>query len=99
MTQSQHPLILCALNGDETPFSPELLVQGQQGGRAAGQILTKVIASHLHNEDVQFSGRLSFWATLFLTKADLIERAVTHSICTREQLEGFLVVSLMVSQL
>lgn len=88
---SQHPLILCALNGDETPFSPELLVQGQQGGRAAGQILTKVIASHLHNEDVQFSGRLSFWATLFLTKADLIERAVTHSICTREQLEGFLV--------
>ncbi|TFK76052.1 hypothetical protein BDN72DRAFT_867759 [Pluteus cervinus] len=87
---NQHPLILCVLNGDENIFSPELLMQGHQGGRIAAQTLTKLIAGYLSNEDVQIFGRLSFWITFYVTKVELADRLSSHSLCSPEQFEDFL---------
>ncbi|GLB33666.1 hypothetical protein LshimejAT787_0105500 [Lyophyllum shimeji] len=87
---NQNPLILCVVNGDENIFIRELLVQGQQGGRAAAQQLTKSIAEYLSNEDVHIFGRLSFWITVYYNRMELDDFLRTHRICTSEQFEGFL---------
>jgi len=87
---NQNPLILCVVNGDENIFIRELLAQGQQGGRAAAQQLTKSIAEYLSNEDVHIFGRLSFWITVYYNKMEFDDLMRTHKICTSEQFEGFL---------
>ncbi|KAK7049651.1 hypothetical protein VNI00_005682 [Paramarasmius palmivorus] len=84
------PLILCLINGNETFFSKQFLEQGFQGGQSAAQLTTKAIAEHLSREDVQLSGRLSFWVILFINKIQLEYAFATHNICTPEQLDGFL---------
>ncbi|KAF5388138.1 hypothetical protein D9615_000264 [Tricholomella constricta] len=87
---NQNPLILCVVNGDENIFIRDLLVQGQQGGRAAAQQLTKSIAEYLSNEDVHIFGRLSFWITVYYNRLELDDLLRTHKVCTPEQFEGFL---------
>ncbi|RDB22628.1 hypothetical protein Hypma_010354 [Hypsizygus marmoreus] len=87
---NQNPLILCVINGDENIFIPELFGQGQQGGRAAAQKLTKSIAEYLANEDVHIFGRLSFWVTIYYNKMELGAILQAHNLCTPEQFEGFL---------
>ncbi|KAG5636432.1 hypothetical protein H0H81_008107 [Sphagnurus paluster] len=91
--QNQYPLILCVINGDENIFIRELLVQGQQGGRAAAQRLTKSIAEYLSNEDVHIFGRLSFWIVVYYNKLELEDLLATSKTCTMEQLQGFFAVS------
>lgn len=81
---------MCVINGDENIFIRDLLVQGQQGGRAAAQQLTKSIAEYLSNEDVHIFGRLSFWVTVYYNKMELTEILKTNNVCTPEQFEGFL---------
>ncbi|KAG5340992.1 hypothetical protein C0989_012366 [Termitomyces sp. Mn162] len=87
---NQNPLILCIVNGDENVFIRDLLVQGQQGGRAAAQQLTKSIAEYLSNEDVHVFGRLSFWITVYYNKVQWDDLLRSNKICTSEQFEGFL---------
>ncbi|KAG6903386.1 hypothetical protein C0995_013139 [Termitomyces sp. Mi166 len=87
---NQNPLILCVVNGDENVFIRDLFVQGQQGGRAAAQQLTKSIAEYLSNEDVHVFGRLSFWITVYYNKVEWDDLLRTNNICTSEQFEGFL---------
>ncbi|KAF8076246.1 hypothetical protein FPV67DRAFT_1573359 [Lyophyllum atratum] len=88
--RNQNPLILCVINGDENIFIRELLAQGQQGGRAAAQQLTKSIAEYLSNEDVHIFGRLSFWITIYYNKMEWDDILRAHKMCTPEQFEGFL---------
>ncbi|KNZ73830.1 hypothetical protein J132_09471 [Termitomyces sp. J132] len=88
--RNQNPLILCIVNGDENVFIRDLLVQGQQGGRAAAQQLTKSIAEYLSNEDVHVFGRLSFWITVYYNKVQWDDLLRSNKICTSEQFEGFL---------
>jgi hypothetical protein len=73
-------------------FSHSFLAQGQQGGRAAAQQLTKGIAEYLSNEDVHIFGRLSFWVTVYFNKEELTDILIGHNICTQEQFELFLTV-------
>ncbi|KAF9469027.1 hypothetical protein BDZ94DRAFT_1286917 [Collybia nuda] len=87
---NQDPLILCVINGDENIFTRDLLIQGQQGGRAAAQHLTKGIAEYLSNEDVHIFGRLSFWVTVYYNKMELADSLQSHNVCTLEQFEAFL---------
>jgi hypothetical protein len=58
---------LCYQRGAQYVFT-FLLTQGQQGGRAAAQQLTKGITEYLSNEDVHIFGRLSFWVTVYFNK-------------------------------
>ncbi|KAG6817199.1 hypothetical protein H0H87_011557 [Tephrocybe sp. NHM501043] len=88
--QNQNPLILCVVNGDENLFIRDLLAQGQQGGRAAAQQLTKSIAEYLSNEDVHIFGRLSFWIIVYYNKGEWDNLLRAHQVCTPEQFEGFL---------
>ncbi|KAG6832932.1 hypothetical protein H0H92_004816 [Tricholoma furcatifolium] len=85
-----YPLILCVVNGDENIFIRDLLIQGEHGGKAAAQLLTKSIAEYLSNQDVQIFGRLSFWITVYFNRLELEQLLTVHKICTSEQLEGFL---------
>jgi hypothetical protein len=56
------------IDGDTNVFDTAFLSQGQNGGRQAGQQLTKSIAEYLsHLEDVNIDGRVSFWV-IFLSK-------------------------------
>ncbi|KAG6878107.1 hypothetical protein C0993_012111 [Termitomyces sp. T159_Od127] len=87
---NQNPLILCIVNGDENVFIRDLFVQGQQGGRAAAQQLTKSIAEYLSNEDVHVFGRLSFWITVYYNKMEWDDLLRTNKVCTSEQFEGFI---------
>lgn len=90
--QNQNALILCIINGDELIFDREFLVQGYHGGRAAAQQLTQSIAEQLSTEEVQVYGRLSFWITIYLNKAEVAEDLVANNICSQEQFQGFLTV-------
>jgi hypothetical protein len=87
---NQNALILCIINGDELIFDREFLVQGYHGGRAAAQQLTQSIAEQLSTEEVQVYGRLSFWITIYLNKAEVAEDLIANNICTQEQFQGFL---------
>jgi hypothetical protein len=87
--KNQNPLILCVINGDENIFTRELLVQGQQGGRAAAQHLTKAVAEYLVNEDVHIFGRLSFWITIFYNRLELTDILKSNNVCTTEQFDAF----------
>ena len=93
-TQNQNPLILCIVNGDELVFNRELLNQGYQGGRMAAQQLTQAIAEHLSKEEAQVYGRLSFWITIYLTKAQLAEDLSANNLCSQEQFQAFFAVCL-----
>lgn len=90
--QNQNALILCIINGDELIFDREFLVQGYHGGRAAAQQLTQSIAEQLSTEEVQVYGRLSFWITIYLNKAEVSEDLAANNICSQEQFHGFLTV-------
>lgn len=90
LSQDQHPLILCVIDGDANIFHPSLLVQGQQGGRQAAQELTKAIAEYLSQEEAQVFGRLSFWVTVYYNRRGLLSALQNESICNGEQFEGFL---------
>ena len=85
------------INGNENIFIPELLAQGQQGGRVAAQHLTKSIAEYLSNEDVHIFGRLSFWVSIYYNKLDLLELLKINTVCNQDQFEAFLAVRLFFS--
>jgi len=87
---NQDPLILCVINGNENVFIRELLGQGQQGGRAAAQHITKLIAEYLSNEDVHIFGRLSFWIAVYYNRVELQDRLKSNDYCTQEQFEAFI---------
>jgi 3-deoxy-D-manno-octulosonate 8-phosphate phosphatase KdsC-like HAD superfamily phosphatase len=93
---NQNALILCIINGDELIFDREFLVQGYQGGRAAAQQLTQSIAEQLSTEEVQVYGRLSFWITIYLNKAQVAEDLVGNNLCSQEQFQGFLTVRVFI---
>lgn len=82
------------INGTNNLFNVSLLAQGIQGGRATAQNLTKAIADYLAREDVQIFGRLSFWITIYFKKAEYAEFLLGNGLCSLEQFEGFLSVSL-----
>jgi hypothetical protein len=90
--QNQNALILCVINGDELIFNKDLLAQGHQGGRAAAQQLTQVIAEQLSSEDAHVYGRLSFWITIYFNKTDLADDLAANNICSQEQFQAFLTV-------
>lgn len=90
MFQNQSPLILCVINGDENVFSQSLIVQGQQGGRQAAQILTKAVAEYLSSEEIQVFGRLSFWITVYYNKRNMLDLLLENEICSTEQFESFI---------
>ncbi|THH33656.1 hypothetical protein EUX98_g529 [Antrodiella citrinella] len=87
--KSQHPLILCAIDGNTHVFRPSYFSQGIQGGRMAAQALTKVIAEYLAQEDVQVFGRLSFWITVYLNREGLLTELLGGNVCTAEQFNAF----------
>ncbi|KAJ3723138.1 hypothetical protein C8R42DRAFT_732303 [Lentinula raphanica] len=90
---NQDPLVLCVINGQNTFFNRQLLVQGFVGGQSAAHYLTKFISEYLTSEDNQLAGRLSllsFWISIYFNKSELVELLVNQNICSREQLEGFL---------
>ncbi|KAJ3741314.1 hypothetical protein DFH05DRAFT_328396 [Lentinula detonsa] len=91
--QSGDPLVLCVINGQQTFFNRTLLTQGFMGGQSAAQYLTRAISEYLTSEDIQITGRLSFlsfWVSIYFNKSELVNMLVGQSICSREQLEGFL---------
>ncbi|KAJ3992268.1 hypothetical protein F5050DRAFT_1789604 [Lentinula boryana] len=91
--QSGDPLVLCVINGQQTFFHQTLLTQGFMGGQSAAQHLTRAISEYLTSEDIQITGRLtflSFWVSIYFNKSELVNMLVGQSICSREQLEGFL---------
>ncbi|KAF8192602.1 hypothetical protein BJ912DRAFT_848878 [Pholiota molesta] len=88
---NQNALILCVINGDELIFNKDLLAQGHQGGRAAAQQLTQVIAEQLSSEDAHVYGRLSFWITIYFNKTDLADDLAANNICSQEQFQAFLI--------
>jgi hypothetical protein len=90
MEPARDPLIYCVIDGDANIFSPALLVRGQSGGRQASQALTKGIAEYLSKHDVQISGRLSFWVTVYFNRTTLLNALHQHNICTQEQFDDFL---------
>ncbi|PPQ77359.1 hypothetical protein CVT25_010941 [Psilocybe cyanescens] len=87
---NNNALILCIINGDEFVFNRDLLNQGYQGGRTAAQHLTQAIAEQLSGEEVHVFGRLSFWITIYLNKAELAEDISGNGICTQDQFQAFL---------
>ncbi|KAH6915291.1 hypothetical protein BKA70DRAFT_1420229 [Coprinopsis sp. MPI-PUGE-AT-0042] len=87
---NQNPLILCVINGNELLFDRELLVQGFQGGRVAAQEVTKTIAEHLTKEEVHVYGRISFWITIYFSKADILEALLSNNVCSEAQFNSFL---------
>lgn len=88
--KSQHPLILCAIDGNTNVFRPSYFSQGLQGGKLAAQALTKLIAEYLSQEEVQVFGRLSFWITVYLNREGLLTELLGGSVCTAEQFNAFL---------
>jgi hypothetical protein len=61
--------IVCLIDGDGFIFTPELLCQGQQGGRIAARTLAESIRAHLHSEIEQ----LDLWVYIFCNKRGLVE--------------------------
>jgi hypothetical protein len=92
-SKPQNPLILCVINGDEKIFMKDLVIQGQAGGKAAAQHLTKAIAEYLSKEELHIFGRLSFWTTIYVNKSELFTKLLGHDFCTAEQLNNFFSVS------
>ncbi|TRM68242.1 hypothetical protein BD626DRAFT_113332 [Schizophyllum amplum] len=84
------PLIFCVINGDTNIFAPSFLARGQEGGRAVAQELTKRIAENLSGQDIHYFTRLSFWTILYVDKRNLLQTVTDRTICTSEQLDGFL---------
>jgi hypothetical protein len=67
-----------------------LIVQGYQGGRLAGQQVTKSIADYLSKEEFQVVGRPSFWVSIYYNKTGLLDTLTGRQLCSAEQLEDFL---------
>lgn len=57
----------------------------------AAQALTKTIAEHLSQEDVQVFGRLSFWITVYLDRERLLLDLLGGDICTAAEFNGFII--------
>ncbi|KAJ7047511.1 hypothetical protein C8F04DRAFT_1059127 [Mycena alexandri] len=85
--EKQSPLILCVINGDEKLFSG--FGQGQQGGITAARDLTQKIATFLSAEDLQPSGRISFWITVYFNRGELLNRLIGNNICSAQQFDAF----------
>lgn len=80
------------IDGDENLFTQSLLTQGQRGGALAAQQLTKAIANFLSTEQsvLAYGGRVSFWISIYFSKAALVKTLNNHDICTQTQVEDFL---------
>lgn len=76
-------------------FCTSLLSQGFRGGNEAAKQLTKVIAEYLANESVQVVRGLSFWVTVYFNKSEVLNTLLGHELCTEEQFESFLAVSIL----
>ncbi|KAJ8515976.1 hypothetical protein ONZ45_g6663 [Pleurotus djamor] len=84
-------LVLCIVDGSTAFFKESLVAQGFQGGQAAAQDLTRVIAGHLTGEGVQITtNTISFWTTIFINKASLLADLLSEDACTDNQFAEFL---------
>lgn len=87
---SQIPLILCVINGNEHLFNPSLLKQGVTGGRIAAELITQSIANFLSNVNLPVSESISFWITVYVDKMSALEKLILAGACTSAQFQDFL---------
>lgn len=90
-------MVLCLIDGDGNIFSPDLILQGKQGGHHAAHLLTKGIMDYLLEKDMNsdatssIMGRAQLWVAVYLNKSGLQDTLTARQICTPEQFETFII--------
>jgi hypothetical protein len=88
-TQIQPYLILCIIDGNSFLFRPDLLSQGLPGGRQAALSLSEHIADFFSLQGFHALDQVSFWMTIYHSRPLLLDMALRHRLCTKDQLEAF----------
>lgn len=91
--QDDNPLIVCLIDGDGSIFLPELINQGQAGGRTAAQLLNKGLVDHLakNQGDNTSASRGKVWLTVYCNKQGLSDTLNAANLAAPEAFEAFVV--------
>jgi hypothetical protein len=85
----QKNIALCVIDGTRSFFSKRFIVEGEEGGRRAGQEIVLGITHHLATDDRLPQAKLSI--TIYVRKAQLRNDLTANGVCTCEQFDEFFV--------
>lgn len=91
VSQEDHPLVVCLIDGDGNIFSSELYAMGRPGGLQAAMLLTKSITEYLNNTITLETARGQIWLTIFFNKSGLSDTLVYNNVCTAEEFDAFVI--------
>lgn len=78
------------IDGTRSVFSPDYLVQGEEGGRQAGQEIVQGITDHLANDGLQVAN-VKISIVIYVMRTRLRNELIAGLTCTAEQFDGFFV--------
>lgn len=84
-------IALCVIDGTRSVFSPNYLVQGEEGGKKAGQDIVQGITDHLANDGSLQNANVKISIVIYIMKLRLRNDLTTGNTCTAEQFDGFFV--------
>ncbi|KAI9447810.1 hypothetical protein H4582DRAFT_1803328 [Lactarius indigo] len=84
-------IALCVIDGTRSVFSPNYLVQGEEGGRKAGQEIVQGIIDHLANDGSLQVANVKVSIVIYVMRSRLRNELIAGDTCTAEQFDGFFV--------
>jgi hypothetical protein len=86
----QKDLALCVIDCTRCMFSSNYILQGEQGGRKAGQEIIRGIKDHLADDDRSLQdGNIKFSINIYVMKSRLRSDLVASECCTFAQIDEF----------
>ncbi|KAH9062179.1 hypothetical protein EDB87DRAFT_1607732 [Lactarius vividus] len=84
-------IALCVIDGTRSIFSPNYLVQSEEGGRKAGQEIVQGIFDHLANDGSLQVANIKVSIVIYVMSSRLRNELIAGDTCTAEQFDGFFV--------
>jgi hypothetical protein len=85
----QKNLVLCMIDGTRSAFSTSYIIEGEVGGRKAGQEIIRGIVDNLADTSSSQDSTVKLSITVYITKGQL--RSDLASVCPREKFDKFFV--------
>ncbi len=79
------------IDGTRSVFSSNYLVQGEEGGKRAGQDIVQEITDHLANDGSLQVANVKVSIVIYVMRPKLRNDLIVGNTCTAEQFDGFFV--------
>jgi len=84
-------IAVCVIDGTRSIFAPNYLVQGEEGGRKAGQDIVQGITDHLASDGSLQVASIKISIVIYVMRPRLRNELIAGNTCTAEQFDGFFI--------